>query len=55
MKLSVVIPCFNEEQNVAPLYDACIRALEGQVESYELVFVNDGSRDHTWQALKALH
>jgi len=33
MKLSVVIPCFNEEKNVAPLYDACVRALEGQVES----------------------
>lgn len=55
MKLSVVIPCFNEERNVAPLYDACIQALEGRVESYELVFVNDGSRDNTWTELKALY
>ena len=55
MKLSVVIPCFNEEQNVAPLQQACMQAFEGRVSSYELIFVNDGSRDKTWEALKALH
>ena len=54
MKLSVVIPCYNEEQNVAPLQQACMDAFAGTVDSYELIFVNDGSRDHTWQALKAL-
>ncbi len=54
MKLSVVIPCYNEEKNVAPLQQACIDAFADAVESYELIFVNDGSRDHTWQALKAL-
>ena len=54
MKLSVVIPCYNEEQNVAPLQQACIDAFSDAVDSYELIFVNDGSRDHTWQALKAL-
>ena len=54
MKLSVVIPCYNEEKNVAPLQQACINAFAGAVDSYELIFVNDGSRDHTWQALKAL-
>ncbi len=55
MKLSVVIPCYNEEANVAPLYDACLQALSGRVESFELVFVNDGSRDNTWQELKNLY
>lgn len=55
MKLSVVIPCYNEEQNVAPLQQACMDAFAGKVDSYELIFVNDGSRDHTWQALKALY
>lgn len=54
MKLSVVIPCYNEEKNVAPLQQACMDAFTGAVDSYELIFVNDGSRDHTWQALKAL-
>ena len=55
MKLSVVIPCFNEELNVGPLQEVCINAFEGKVESYELIFVNDGSRDGTWKALKALY
>ena len=55
MKLSVVIPCFNEELNVAPLQEACVKAFDGKVESYELIFVNDGSRDGTWKALKALY
>ncbi len=54
MKLSLVIPCYNEELNVRPMLEACVTALEGQVPSYELVFVNDGSRDGTWKALKAL-
>lgn len=55
MKLSVVIPCYNEENNVAPLQEICVKAFEGKVESYELIFVNDGSRDGTWNALKALY
>jgi len=54
MKLSVVIPCYNEELNVAPLQEACVKAFAGRVDSYELVFVNDGSKDNTWGALKAL-
>lgn len=55
MKLSVVIPCFNEEKNVAPLQEACMKAFAGHISSYELIFVNDGSRDNTWQALKELY
>ena len=55
MKLSVVIPCYNEELNVGPLQEACVNAFAGKVDSYELIFVNDGSRDSTWKALKALY
>ena len=55
MKLSVVIPCFNEELNVGPLQEVCVKAFAGKVDSYELIFVNDGSRDGTWGALKALY
>ncbi len=54
MKLSVVIPCYNEEQNVAPLYAACNEAFREHIDTYELIFVNDGSRDGTWPAIRAL-
>ena len=54
MKLSLVCPCYNEEKNVRAFLDACKTALDGKVESYEIVFVNDGSRDNTWKELKAL-
>ena len=54
VKLSLVVPCFNEAENVRPFTEACRQVLEGAVDSYELVFVNDGSRDDTWQELKKL-
>ncbi len=54
MKLSLVCPCYNEEKNVKIFHDACKNALDGKIESYEIVFVNDGSRDNTWNELKAL-
>ena len=55
IKLSLVVPCYNEEANVRPFYEACRTALDGKIDRYELVFVNDGSKDGTWKALKALH
>ena len=54
MKLSLVCPCYNEEKNVRAFLEACNSALDGKVESYEIVFVNDGSKDNTWKELKAL-
>ena len=38
MKLSVVIPCYNEEGNVRPLMEACV-ATFGSLSSFELIFV----------------
>ena len=54
MKLSLVIPCYNEEKNVRPMFDACRDVFGGAGFSYEMIFVNDGSRDGTWKELKAL-
>ena len=54
MDLSFVIPCYNEEGNVRAVYEA-IRAVFGpEGISCETVFVNDGSTDGTWKALKEL-
>lgn len=45
--LSVVIPLYNEEDNVAPLCDALLGALMPMGHSFEIILVNDGSRDGT--------
>lgn len=45
--LSVVIPLYNEEDNVAPLCDALLGALTSMPHSFEIILVNDGSRDGT--------
>ena len=55
MKLSLVVPCYNEAENVAAFQAAVIGAFEGCGYDYEIVFVNDGSRDATLHNLKKLH
>ena len=49
--LSVVIPLYNEEDNVAPLCQALLGALTTQPRSFEIILVNDGSADRTEQKL----
>jgi glycosyltransferase involved in cell wall biosynthesis len=55
MKLSLVAPCYNEAENVAAFQDAVIAAFEGCGYDYEIVFVDDGSKDATLHNLKKLH
>ncbi len=55
MKLSLVVPCFNEAGNVAPFQDAVIAAFSDCGYEYEIVFVDDGSKDATLHNLKKLH
>ena len=55
MKLSLVVPCYNEAENVALFQEAVIKAFAGCGYDYEIVFVNDGSRDATLHNLKKLH
>ena len=55
MKLSLVVPCYNEAENVAAFQDAVINAFKDCGYDYEIVFVNDGSRDATLHNLKKLH
>jgi glycosyltransferase involved in cell wall biosynthesis len=53
--ISVVIPAFNEAQNVRPMYDALTRVLKPSGLSYELIWIDDGSRDSTWKEVENLH
>ena len=54
MKLSLVVPCYNEEENVRAFRDATIQAFNGCGYEYEIIFVDDGSRDKTMQQLRKL-
>lgn len=54
MKVSVVIPCYNEQETINKFYTAIIPVLESLTNVYELIFVNDGSKDGTLEVLKEL-
>ena len=55
MHLSIVIPLYNEEENVEPLYAQLKAALEGAGREYEIIIVDDGSTDGSFDILKRLH
>lgn len=52
-KLSLIVPCYNEEQNVEAFYARCQEVFP--TDQYEVVFVNDGSKDGTYKKLQKLH
>lgn len=54
MKLSLVVPCFNEEGNVSHFYKEVKNDFSEVDFDYEIVFVNDGSKDGTLNELKKL-
>ena len=57
MILSLIVPCFNEEKNVAPLFEATLAAfarLPEEIDGWEMIFADDGSRDGTWREIQAL-
>ncbi|HET8606209.1 MAG TPA: glycosyltransferase family 2 protein [Gaiellaceae bacterium] len=53
--VSVVVTVFDEQDTVLPLYERTVAALEPLPFTFELVFVDDGSRDGSWAALERLH
>ena len=55
MDLSIVIPLYNEEENVEQLYTQLKAALEGTGQEYEIIIVDDGSTDGSFDILKRLH
>jgi glycosyltransferase involved in cell wall biosynthesis len=52
--LSVVVPAMNEEGNIATLHQEIVDVLERAELSFEIVFVDDGSVDGTWEAMRTL-
>lgn len=54
-KISIVVPCYNEQETVELFYEATVPVLEKIGYDYELIYVNDGSKDKTWEKLIELH
>ena len=52
-KISIVIPVYNEEGNIKPLIAELWEVLHALGKSYEIIFVDDGSRDRSFEILKA--
>lgn len=55
MDTSIVIPTYNEEENIIPLYKELNYILKNNPYDYEIIFVDDGSTDGTFEKLSALH
>ncbi len=53
MLLSLIVPFYNEEANVARLYKAVHQQLSQLDLSYQLIFIDDGSKDGTWREIMA--
>ena len=53
-EISLVIPVYNEEDNLIPLYEKIVESLEPDAIEFEVILVNDGSRDKSMQRLREL-
>lgn len=54
MDISVVVPLFNEEESLPELHAWIQRVMVANNFSYEIIFVNDGSTDHSWEVIEQL-
>ena len=55
MKLSLIVPCFNEAENVQLFQEETVKAFQGCGYSFEIIFVDDGSSDATLHNLRKLY
>lgn len=54
MDISVVIPLYNEEESLKELYNWIEKVMDANHFSFEVIFVNDGSTDHSWEIIDSL-
>jgi len=50
--LSIIVPLYNEEDCIQPLYDAVVQSIGPLHLNYEILFVDDGSKDTTFLEIK---
>ena len=54
MDLSIVIPLLNEEESLQELYDWIVRVMQANAYSYEVILIDDGSTDNSWNIIDRL-
>ncbi len=54
MDVSIVIPLLNEAESLPELYDWIVRVVQSNSYSYEIIFIDDGSTDHSWDVIQEL-
>ena len=54
MDISVIIPLFNEEESLQELFAWIKRVMDSNDFTYEVIFVNDGSTDRSWNVIEEL-
>lgn len=52
--ISIIIPLYNEDESLPELHDWIVRVMNENAYSYEILFVNDGSTDNSWNVIEAL-
>ena len=53
-QISVVVPVYNEEESLPELHNWIVRVMNDYAFSYEILFINDGSTDHSWDVIRKL-
>ncbi len=54
MDISIVIPLLNEDESLPELHDWIVRVMDANKFSYELMFIDDGSKDQSWNVIEGL-
>lgn len=52
MKLSIIVPAYNEEANIVPFYNKATHVFDAMGEAYEIIFIDDGSNDATFSRIE---
>mgnify|MGYP001825491606 CR=1 FL=1 len=55
VEISIVIPAFNESQNISVIYQELENIFRSNDSTWELIFIDDGSTDNTWSEIERLH